>query len=135
MGMIPNSHITIYNKYIDPDARTEKWQRAEVYSVVWQAQHAVANMKEMVAANTALILIPFSSGTEYMQPKSWQANRSTGWTLQEGDVVVRGLIDDEITDDFTITDLRATYDEVVTIASIDAMDQGYFTMHWELRCK
>lgn len=131
--MIPNAHITIYNKYIEN--REEKYQRSEVYNVVWQSTKAISRMREMTAANTALILIPFSSGVPYQEPKAWQVDRE-GWTLQEGDVIVRGLVEDEIDNDFTITDLRKEHENVVAIASVDAMDQGFpAVQHWEVNCK
>lgn len=133
--MIPNAHITVYNKYVDGTTRTEKWQRTEVFNCVWQSTKAISRMREQTQANTALVLIPFASGTGYQEPKAWQVDRD-GWTLQEGDVVVRGMVTDEITDAFTLTDLRNAHEYVVTIASIDAMDQGSAAVqHWELQCK
>lgn len=133
--MIPNADITIYNKYVDNATRTEKYQRAEVMRVVWQSTKAISRMKEMTAANVALILIPFERGDDYQEPKAWQADRD-GWTLQEGDVIVRGIVTDEIEGAYTITDLRTEHESVVTIASVDAMDQGSAnSQHWEVNCK
>jgi hypothetical protein len=70
-------------------------------------------------------------------PKTWQADSDhTGWTLQEGDVIARGVITQEISALYTMSALRAVYEDVVTIISIDAMDQGSPNMqHWELGCK
>lgn len=131
--MIPNAHITIYNKYID--ARAEKYQRAEVLDCVWQGVSAIARFREQIPANTILVMIPFASGGAYKEPKAWQSDRS-GWTLQEGDVIVRGLVTDEITDEYTITDLRAEHQYVAQIASIATMDNGSFHInHWEVQCK
>jgi hypothetical protein len=131
--MIPNAHITIYNKYIQ--SREEKYQRAQVFDCVWQSTKAVSRMREMTADNTALILIPFTSSAEYVEPKMWQATR-VGWTLQEGDVIVRGLAEEEIADGFTVTDLRNAHEFVVTIASVDAMDQGSLAVqHFEVQAK
>ena len=131
--MIPNAHVTIYNKYIDE--REEKYQRSEIYNCVWQSVKAISRMREMTAANTALLLIPFASGLLYQEPKAWQVDR-VGWTLQEGDVIVRGLVEDEITDAYTITDLRKEHQNVVVIVSVDAMDQGSpVVQHWEVNCK
>lgn len=133
--VIPNAHITVYNKYTDPATREEKYQRSEVYDVVWQSIKAISRMREKIGANSALILIPFASGTGYQEPKAWQTDRD-GWTLQEGDAVVRGLVSDEIDSGFTITDLRKDHENVFVIASVDAMDQGSLNVqHWEVNCK
>jgi hypothetical protein len=131
--LIPNGHITIYNKYIE--TRVEKFQRTVIRDVVWQAQKGIATTRFQTPTNTALILIPFAHGTQYALSKAWQVDRD-GWTLQEGDVIVRGAVTDEITAGFTITDLRAKYDHVVTVVTVDAMDQGSPNVqHWEVGCK
>jgi hypothetical protein len=131
--MIPNAHITIFNKYIDN--RVEKFQRSEIYNCVWQGVSAIARFKEQVPANTILIMIPFASGLAYQEPKAWQVDK-TGWTLQEGDVVVRGLVTDEITDAYGLKQLYAEHQHVVQIASVAAMDEGSPNMqHWEVQAK
>jgi hypothetical protein len=133
--VIPNAHVTVYNKYIDPTTRGEKWQRSEIFNCVWQGVSAIARFKEQVPANTILIMIPFASGLGYQEPKAWQADK-TGWTLQEGDVIVRGLVTDEITGAYTITSLRAEHQHVVQIASVAAMDEGSPNVqHWEVQAK
>jgi hypothetical protein len=134
--LIPNGHITIYNKYIA--IRAEVYQRSEVYDVVWQSSDAISRMKEQVAANSALIMIPFARGLEYLAPKAWQAltDKSDNWTLQDGDVIVRGIVTDEIAGAFTIKDLYTAYDDVLAIASVAAMDEGSLNVrHWEVNCK
>lgn len=137
--VIPNSDITIYNKYIDAATRSEKYQRAEVYDVVWQATKAVSGSKSgLLASNIATIFIPFSSGDGFLNPREWQSqsNKSGLWTLQEGDVIVRGIVTDEITTGFTMTNLRVKYYDVVAITSVDAMDQGSAYMrHWQVGAK
>jgi len=143
--MIPNSDITIYNKYTD-STRKEKYQRTVVSDVVWQDAKAiyVAGVG-MVKANTALVMIPFALGANYLTPKAWQAAKSGKWTLQEGDVIVRGSVTNEITEAvitpvpvaaFTMTSLRALYENVVVITGVAAMDEGSAHLqHWEVDCK
>lgn len=135
--MIPNSDITIYNKYIDSATRSEKYQRTVVTDVVWQATKAVSGSKSgQLASNVATVFIPFARGDDYSKPKAWQTSRSGKWTLQEGDIIVRGTATDEISGAYTITSLRAEYDDVVMISSVDAMDQGSPNVqHWQVGCK
>lgn len=143
--MIPNSDITIYNKYTD-STRKEKYQRTVVSDVVWQAASSVyVAGVGMVKANTALVMIPFALGANYLAPKAWQAAKSGKWTLQEGDVIVRGSVTNEITeavttpvpaDAFTMTSLRAMYEDVVIITNVSAMGEGSANVqHWEIDCK
>ena len=133
--MIPNGHITIYNRYIDN--RAEKYQRTVIKNVVWQATKAVSGRSTgVLASNVATVFIPMARGAAYLKPKAWQAARSGKWTLQEGDVIVRGEATDEITTEYTLSSLRAEYEDVVTITSIDAMDQGSANVqHWQVGCK
>ena len=131
--MIPNSDITIYNKYFEN--RVEKYKRSVVNDVVWQSTKAVSQMRTQTAANKALILIPFANGADYQKPKAW-LNGRVGWTLQEGDVIARGIVADEIDTEYTVDDLRAEHDDVFVIASVDAMDEGSpVVQHWEVNCK
>lgn len=133
--MIPNGHITIYNRYFDN--RAEKYQRTVIRDVVWQATKAVSGRSTgVLASNVATVFIPMARGTDYLKPKAWQLARSGKWTLQEGDVIVRGEATDNITTEYTLTSLRAEYEDVVTITSIDAMDQGSANVqHWQVGCK
>lgn len=135
--MIPNCDITIYNKTLVN--RAEVFYRSVVRNVGWQATKAVSGTKAgPLQSNIAEIFIPFGGNTEYLAPKAWQAltDKSSNWTLQEGDVVVKGAVTDTISGAFTITDLRAKYDDVVTITSVDAMDFGSPTVqHWEVGAK
>ena len=133
VALIPNADITIYNKYTEN--RAEKYKRSEILSVVWQSTKAVSQMRTQTAANVALILIPFAQGASYQKPKAWQSDR-VGWTLQEGDVVVRSIVTDEITSLYTVDSLHTEHDDVFIIASVDAMDEGSpAVQHWELNCK
>jgi len=149
--MKPNCDITLYNKYTDPSTRLEKYQRVVIYDVIWENRKAINRSKSGDIANdTAMIYIPFIRGTNHLNPIAWQAlTTKTGkWTLQDGDVVVKGVVTDEIADAstdpishvvtpaVTITSLTKKYDDVVTISSIDTMDYGAIAMqHWEVSAK
>jgi len=137
--MLTNAHITIYNKYIDPITRAEKYQRTQINNVNWQGAKAVfVAGTGMVRSDTATIYIPMARGLKYVQPITWQAlTTKTGyWTLQNGDVIVRGLVADEIQAGFAMTNLRAKYNDVVTVTNIDTSDQGSPNMqHWTVGAK
>lgn len=137
--MRANVNVTIYNAYPDAATRTVKYQRSQVTRVYWENRRA-ANKSAAgeISNNSATIYIPLARGTAYVEPIAWQAlvTKTGKWTLQDGDVIVRGLVADEITGAFTITSLRAKYDDVMTIASIDLMDMGSPNVqHWQVEAR
>lgn len=130
-----NAHITIYNKYIED--RSEKYQRTQISDIVWENRKAANKIASggNIKADSARIFIPFGRGENYLQPKEWQtlATKTGRWTLQGGDFVVKGLVTDDITSSFTITDLKKKYNDVLAISSVDTMDMGSANMqHWQV---
>lgn len=136
MTMRTNTGATLYNKYIDAATRSEKWQRSQLVAVLWENRKAANVVKSgLLAADQAAIYIPFSLGANYLDPVVWQAlvAKTGKWTIQVGDVIIKGLVSDEITGAFTITSLKAKYDEVLKITSVDTMDMGSASMrHWQV---
>jgi hypothetical protein len=132
--------MTVYNKYIS--SGLEKYQRTQVVDVEWENRKASNVIKSgLLAADSVVIYIPFSRGTNHLDPKAWLAARTGKWTLAVGDVIVKGLVSDEIHDAvvsppsaaFTITSLKAKYDDCVTIKSVDTFDMGSLVMqHWKV---
>jgi len=135
--MRTNTPATLYNRYVVTATRSEAYQRTVLPEVAWEnhkASNVVATGGRMFA-DQAKIFILMAFGKRFLKPAAWKALTSkTGhWTLQIGDVIVQGSVNDEITDTFTITDLKAKYDDVLTITSIDAMNFGSVNMrHWQV---
>ncbi len=131
-----NTACTLYNKYVNAATRSEVWQRTALAAVAWENRKA-ANVARAgnLEADEAAIYIPFALGSDYLAPRAWQAlaTKTGKWTLQVGDVIVKGAVTDTITSSFTISDLKAKYDDVLVIRSVDAMDQGSASMHhWQV---
>ena len=135
--MRTNCDITIYNQYIDPTTRLEKWQRVNILAVEWENRKA-ANVRSsggQMASDQARVFIPFARGADFFKPRAWQAlTTKTGkWTLQVGDLIVKGAVSDNLGDSFTVTQLKAKYDDVLKISSVDTMDMGSFALqHWNV---
>ncbi len=132
--MKTNTTVTIYNKYTESNA--ELYQRSVISAAQWENNKA-SNVRATggyIDANQATIYIPFSVGDNYLKPKDWQENGDEdNWTLQDGDYVVKGTVEDEIEDAFTITSLKNKYDDVFAISSVDTMDYGSAALqHWEV---
>jgi hypothetical protein len=137
--MRTNSDLTIYNVYTDALTRSKKYQRSEIRGAVWTSGKSVyVAGVGLVKANTATILIPFAAGAAYLSPVAWDAlTVKTGkWTLRDGDVVVRGMVADELTDAFTLSMLKAKYDDVLVVSAVEPFDQGSANMrHWRVGAK
>ena len=149
--MINNTTMTIFNKV----SGTETYQRTVIPGdVQWENRKAANGMRTgALASNTARVFIPMSFGSDYLKPRAWQALvTSTGkWTLQEGDVIVKGTVADEIhaavpgsagpplvpaVPAFTLSNLKAKYDDVLVVTSCDTFDMGSLALrHWEIGAK
>ncbi len=129
--MKTNCDVTLYNKI-----NGENYQRTEIYGVQWENRKAVNVIQSgLTAADQAVIYIPFSSKSGYEKPKDWQGliDKAGKWTLQNGDYIAKGIVMDEISSTFTITKLKAKYDDVLAISSIDTQDYGSAALqHWQL---
>jgi hypothetical protein len=141
--MRTNAAITIYNRYIDASTRTERWQRSQILGVAWENRKAsnVIASGGKISADQATIFIPMPGKATYLDPIAWQDLRSGHWTLQIGDIIVKGLVSDTLQPAvvsppqiaFTVSDLKAAHDYVLTISSVDPMDSGSYTMwHWKV---
>lgn len=136
--MLTNANLTVYNKYVDSATRSEKYQRASIIGVFWENRSAANKLATggQIAADKARVFVPFQRGANYVKPKAWAnlANKAGKWTLAEGDVIVYGLVSDEITGSFSITDLQKKHDDVLTVTSVDRQD-ALGLGHWEVGAK
>lgn len=132
--MQTNCDATVYNKYLV--GRVETWQRVQIEDVHWEQRHAREGNQDN---DFTIVYIPFARGDDYLKPREWQAltSKSGSWTLQIGDVIVKGLVSDAlVAGTFTLSNLKAAYDDVLVIASVDTRDFGSSNLqHWELTCR
>jgi hypothetical protein len=126
--------MTLYNKYIA--SGSEKYQRTVIPAVAWENRKAANVIQSgLLAADSVVVYVPLAMGADYLKPNAWNAlTIKTGkWTLAIGDVLVKGTVTDEIITGFTMTDLKAKYDDAVTVHSVDTMDIGSLAMrHWQI---
>ncbi len=131
-----NSDITIYNKSVDATTRSEVWNRTQIRGVTWEEGKAANVLRSgLLEADRVTVFIPYARGVNYITPVAYRAlSVKTGkWTLQQGDVIVRGLVSETIDADYTISDLKRDYDDVVAIRSVDLMDNGSLARwHWQV---
>jgi hypothetical protein len=115
--MRTNANLTIYHKSIV--ARAESWSREAVQDVMWENRKAANVIQSgLLEADSVTVYIPFARGDI---------------SVKAGDVLVKGIVTDTIGPSFTITNLKAKYDDVVTVRSVDTMDYGSAAMqHWQI---
>lgn len=136
--MITNADITLYNKVYDRDAGASMYYRTVLKGVNWQNKTAIQPTdKGMVSADVAEIYIPFAVETEkqFRKPKNFvQETEKTGFfTIEAGDLVIRGTVENELTSAKDEERLKNAYDDVRTIAVVETNDNGSSEMqHWKV---
>lgn len=117
--MLHNADCTLYIKGVDPATRGEDWTRVQVRCVTWQASDGAKVLPNgTIKDDKATVYIPFERGP---------------LNLQEGSVIVKGLVNDEIRAGFSMTDLRKKHADVYTIRRVTPRDYGSAAMrHWEV---
>ena len=136
--MITNADITLYNKVYDRDAGASMYYRTVLKGVNWQDKTAIQPTdKGMVSADVAEIYIPFAVETEkqFRKPKNFvQETGKTGFfTIEAGDLVIRGTVENELTRAKDEERLKNAYDDVRTIAVVETNDNGSPEMqHWKV---
>jgi len=132
--MRTNSDITIYNKY--RVANVDTWQRVQVHDIAWEQRHARSSFD---SDDLATVYIPMERGAAYLEPRAWQAlvTKTGKWTIQVGDIVVKGLVSNTLTSgSYTLTNLKAAYDDVLVITAVDTYDYGSASLqHWRVGAK
>lgn len=136
--MVTNADITLYNKVYDRDAGANRYYRTVLKGVNWQDTTAIqAAEKGIVSADVAEIYIPFEVETEkqFRKPKNFvQETEKAGlFTVEAGDLVVRGIVENELASAKDEEWLKNAYDDVRTIAVVETNDNGSPDLqHWKV---
>jgi len=111
MIMLPNADITIYNSYLDPVTKLNKYHRTVLEGVNWSMTRnsTISNGSVTVAYNTTIVLDKLPN---YLTPLEFSklADKTGFFTFNTSDRIVKGKLELEIT---KLTDLTAGYDSVV----------------------
>lgn len=137
--MITNADITLYNKYYDRILGYDVYKRSYLYGVNWQGARAVTvGDKGVLTADFTEIFINKDTvivDKTYLKPKAWAKlnDKSDHFTLNAGDIIVKGIIDYEIPTSST-KELINSYDDVLTILSVVDLSETSLP-HWEIGAK
>ena len=103
--MIINADITLYNKYYDEEDKCNKYKRSYLRGVNYRSSYGTTLSSKSINNNDEnIIYIPFSvcsEDKEYIKPKAYEklskSEKEHYFTLNSGDIVVKGIIDFELT--------------------------------------
>jgi phage terminase large subunit-like protein len=119
--------MTIYNKYFDTNTRADGWQRHVISDVFWDSNRGTSYFKGLTRTDRGAIYIPFylNDMRNFVDTLEFQASRTGKWTIQNGDIIVKGTVTDEITKQ---SELEKKYSDVLTISNYTINDFGSSNM-------
>ena len=132
--MTTNTSMCVFNKCTDDIARSVIFKKHLIDNVFWDDSKGVNLNLGYDKADDVNVFIPKDSNdmSKYVNPK--QYNGSNGWTLKEGDFIVRGNVTEKQVS--KLSELSSKYDNVFTITLVDDKDFGSSNMqHFEIRGK
>lgn len=139
--MLNNTSATIYNRAVNYENDETVFHRTVIPAVHWEGGFGAADKGKSHAENhSVFVSIDFSvsSGMEKEHLPAHQfANLPSSeqvkyWTLADGDILLKGTVDDDIPDK-GIKQWLACHPEAAFITSVDTLDMGSDSMkHWEV---
>lgn len=139
--MQPNANITVYNRWYDRETRLDTWHATKITGAHWHGKQAVTvDSNGLNTADAYTVRIPLASAPaarKYAPPHEYaRAGKAAVdglWTLQAGDIIVRGLIDDVIS---KASDITAKYDDVIVATGVTDNRRGSPALqHWRVEGK
>lgn len=129
--MYTNSDCTVYNRRINHTTRQDVWDHTQIRGVFWDGNHEHKKAdKGSVDACSVHVLIPANAqtGKTYKSPKAYASAPSGAYTLSPGDIIVKGLVNHNISANYTIANLLRDCDDAYTIAFVEDNRYGSLDM-------
>ena len=131
MSLFPNTDITLFNRVKGKNGY--EYYKTYIKGVDWQNKVIVVNTqagaKGILKKDNTIIFIdnPAETTKTFLKPKSFNRmeNKSKYYTLLAGDKIVKGIVKNDITPDYSITNLENDYDDVITITNITECSEHY----------
>lgn len=114
-----DENITIYNHRYNAATQADTWRRTQIIGVSWYGGRKVtASDNGLVSADTYTVRIPSNVLGGFLLPEEYAAmvDVTNKWTVQSGDIVVKGLVDTEIT---RVSDLDSIPQKFVAVGCYD----------------
>ncbi len=127
MSALFNQTMTVYNHHYDEDTEKDVWIRTVVDHVQWMHNRDEVSTSNNVQTQNKVesITVDFSVNREkeYVTPLEYQRaeDKSLLWTLDARsgqDMVVYGVVSQELTSEYTISDLRKENEYACIVKSV-----------------
>lgn len=117
--MITNADVTLYNRKYDKSIRLDAWQRTVLKGVWFYTDHKVnVGDKGLNAADVYKIRVLANAERErtYLPEDEFvkKTDTSNYWTLQNGDIVVKGICDVDIDKPADLAQLHKQYCKITS---------------------
>lgn len=132
--MTTNTSMSVFNKYTDEE-KNVRFKKHLIDNVFWDDSKSVNLNLGYENADEVNVYIPKSQNdlSGYVEPKQYKGESGT-WTLENGDIIVKGNVDEE--EISMIKELTKKYDNTFTITLVDDKDFGSSNMqHFEIKGK
>lgn len=140
--MIFTDVITLYNYHKDPTTKIVSWQRTVIKNVKWHkaTDKTISTDGKIMLSDRMDLTIPYYSVNKvYLNPKDYlktsSINISNYFTLNpinNLDVFILGEINQEVTTNYTITNLKNDYYYVATISAVTDNTNRDELKHWKV---
>lgn len=127
--------ITVFNARVDPQTGSAVYAPTVLWGAGWFSRVLCAVAEGgLKAAGQAVVRIPAevdAGGRRYVEPPEYRAAAEVGglWTLQPGDVIVRGEAADQ---DFSPAALRERFGQVCTVLGVTDDRGARRGGHWKV---
>ena len=127
-SLVFTNTVTLFNHY------KGQWFKTVLTGVQWKDKitKTVDSNGKIVITPEVSLTVPVRAG--YVEPKAFTGE---GFTFNTGnlDMIVLGEIADEITQDFTISQLRKKYDHAATIYGVADNTGRSMLRHWKVNAR
>lgn len=118
--------ITVINKWFNRNTKQNEYRTKHIKGF-WSSSKGISISNTQLISSDSLVVRILMSEEGYVNPKEFQKN-CNGWTLQNDDYLVKGIID-SVT---TITEIQNNY-ECMKITNVAVKDYGSIDMqHFEV---
>lgn len=114
--MFTNTDCTVFNKRLDRETRTDIWHKTYIRGVYWEETDGVSRDKTSGVTNASSLFaaIPADADTEgksYLSPNEYKAaSPEAAFTFAPEDIIIKGIVPENVGDGISIADLQRKYD-------------------------
>lgn len=109
--------VTILNKLkrVDSATNSDEWVKHSLQNCVWiDIDESSANGTDVSSSNKIQVHIPSNQMLEYKQYDDWKSDTSNSFTISQGDYLIVGEVDENITS-MNITKVLSGYQKVCKV--------------------